>query len=276
MPANTPDYENPPVVETILGVQFEPLATFKNGHLGAFWTTLDHHEWPSVADAPVLAPQFERFGESAKWGGAGLHLKLSQEPASRLQITRRSRDQMLQLQNGRLHFNWMRGHETYPRYPAVRAGFVELLQRFQVFLENEQLGAINPNQWEVTYVNHIPKGTVWNNPDDWGFCRLMPPQQVSSRVGLESFEGEWHFLIPTQKGRLHVRWQYGQLSSGPSKDTEVVVLTLTARGPVPDSVDPIGAVLGGLDLGHETIVESFRDFASEDANRYWEIKNAGA
>ena len=70
------DYENPPVVESVLGVQFERLRGFKNAHLGAFWTTLDKKEWPVVADAPPLPPQFERFTESAKWA-KGLQIQFS-------------------------------------------------------------------------------------------------------------------------------------------------------------------------------------------------------
>jgi len=54
-----PDYVNPPVVETILGVQFERLPAFKNAHLGAFWKTLDTREWadvlPNQQDGPRQA-----------------------------------------------------------------------------------------------------------------------------------------------------------------------------------------------------------------------------
>ena len=56
-----PDYVDPPVVETILGVQFDPLASWRNAHLGVFWKTLNTDDWPNVSDAPPLQPQFERF-----------------------------------------------------------------------------------------------------------------------------------------------------------------------------------------------------------------------
>jgi hypothetical protein len=56
------DYENPPVVKTVLGVQFEPLATFSNAHLGAFWKRLDADAWPITKchsppklDRPVIS-----------------------------------------------------------------------------------------------------------------------------------------------------------------------------------------------------------------------------
>jgi hypothetical protein len=62
----SPSYLRPPVVETILGVQFKPLRGLQNAHLGAFWKTLGD-EWPTVADAPPLEPQFERFDAGGMW-----------------------------------------------------------------------------------------------------------------------------------------------------------------------------------------------------------------
>lgn len=62
-----PSYANPPVVETVLGVQFERLSGFKNGHLGAYWKSLPTGQWATVDDAPPLEPQFERFEPPARW-----------------------------------------------------------------------------------------------------------------------------------------------------------------------------------------------------------------
>ena len=47
--ANCPDYEHPPVVETVIGVQFDSLPELRNAHLGAFWkTVLDTGEWHNL------------------------------------------------------------------------------------------------------------------------------------------------------------------------------------------------------------------------------------
>ena len=86
-----PDYENPPVIETVLGVQFDRLAGFKNAHLGSFWKSLGDggdatgETWPTVTDVPPLPVQFERFGEAGAWA-KGFQFQLTQDPSSRLQI----------------------------------------------------------------------------------------------------------------------------------------------------------------------------------------------
>jgi uncharacterized protein (TIGR04255 family) len=266
-----PDYANPPVVETILGVQFDRLPAFRNAHLGAFWKSLAAEDWPTASDAPPLQPQFERFDEAARWGTPP-QIQLTQVQAGRMQLTSQSGDRMIQLQNGRLHYNWM-GQEadTYARYVNVRAGFEDALNRFLSFTKAEGVGEFRPNQWEITYLNHILKGTIWSTPADWNFFR--PLAGVPSLEGVakgESFNGEWHFIIPEKRGRLHIQWRHG-VKSG-EEEQEIIVLTLTARGPV-GTADTAG-VLDGIDAGHDAIVRAFATLMSTSANEYWGLKNA--
>ncbi len=275
-PANgpLPDYANPPVVETILGVQFEPLPDFRNAHLGAFWKTLNQNEWPKVADAPPLESQVERFSEQMEWGRMAFQFKLAQDMPNRLQVSNKDGDRMIQVQNGRLHFNWLgKAGGPYPHYGPVRDGFDWLLGQFSDYIAREKLGDLRPNQWEVTYLNHIPKGTVWKTVADWHFFSpLGAVPSVSELIEAESFGGEWHYIIPEKRGRLHVRWQHSQRQE--PKLEEIIVLNLTARGPVEDEKAGLTAALTGLDLGHDVIVRSFKDFMSKDASDYWGLKNA--
>ena len=269
-----PDYECPPVVETVLGVQFDRLSRFKNAHLGAFWRTLNRNEWPVVADAQQLASQFERFTKETKWA-RGAQLQLTQIPACRLQIRNKNSDRMIQVQNTRLHFNWLgNGGANYPRYEKVREGFEKVLRDFISFIDQEEVGEYQPNQWEVTYVNHIPQGTVWVSPSDWNFFQpLASVPTIENLIQGESFSGEWHFIIPNQRGRLHVQWQHGLGTEDQQENQEFIRLTLTARGSLTKDADVEG-VLEGLDLGRETIVRFFKNSMNDKANKHWGLKNA--
>ena len=130
-----PDYESPPVIETVLGVQFERLPGFRNGHLGAFWKSLP----PRASGQWCPMPRRWRRSSSGlnhpQSGARGLHIQLTQVPTSRLQIRTRAGNRMIQIRNGRLHFNWL-GTEgkAYPRYENVREGFVTALRAFLEFL----------------------------------------------------------------------------------------------------------------------------------------------
>jgi hypothetical protein len=176
---------------------------------------------------------------------------------------------MVQVQNGRLHYNWIgRGGQDYRRYRVVRPAFDRIYATFQQFLSHQKLGALQPNQWEVTYVNHIPKGSVWNSPADWAklFVGLPGVWGEPSEVRLESLGVTWHFEIPERRGRLHIDLKHARLAEQEVK--EVLRLTLTARGPV-DETTPLSV---GLDLGRRVIVLTFRDITCKEAWAYWELE----
>lgn len=265
-----PSYSRPPVVETVLGIQFDRLQRAKNAHFGAFWKTLGS-DWPGIMDAALLPLQLEQFEPPSGWARA-LHVQLTQDPACRLQIKNADGSRMIQVQNTRLHFNWL-GQKgvRYPRFGTVRDGFMSVLERFRRFAADSDLGDFRPNQWEVTYVNQIPQGTVWNTPADWGFFRpLASVPNIEGVIEGESFGGEWHFVIPPKRGRLHIEWQHGKASPDIRDDArDFIRLTLTARGPIDAKEDGTQATLAGLNLGRETIVLAFQRLMSDEANRNW-------
>lgn len=266
-----PSYDNPAVVETVVGMQFAPLSGFTNAHLGTFWQSLGPDDWPTVVDVPPLPMQSERFTPEAQWGKA-LRLQLSQNPSSRLQLTNSEKTRMVQLQNGRIHLNWLgQGGSNYPRYDSVREEFAASLAHLIKFADDQQIGTILPDQWEVTYVNHIPRGGIWMSPNDWSFFKpINSIPTIDGLIEAESFSGEWHFVIPEDRGRLHVNWQHAIQED--AEDSEYIRLAFTARGPVADDNDT--AVLAGIDLGHETIVCAFQRLMSDKANTEWGLNNA--
>lgn len=271
---NLPDFDRPPVVETVLGVQFEPLEKLTNAHLGSFWTQVKE-QWPHVQHAPLLRNQFERFEElHASWLSTDFQIEVTQDPSCRVMLQSAGKDKMVQIQKSRFHYNWLGGYQGhgYPKYDVVRPAFDETYKQFLTFIAAESLGVISPNQWEVTYLNHIPKGTVWSSPEDWRTVLNGLPLlgSAGNYITLENLQGEWHFEITPKRGRLHVQLMTGTRNAPDSTKRELLILKLTARGPI----DRYTSLNDGLDIGHETIVKSFREFTSETARDYWGEKRA--
>lgn len=267
-----PKYANPPVVETILGVQFDPLPGFRTVHLGAFWTSLGS-DWQNASDAAPLNPVFEKFDEGASWGELGHQLSLSSKlPPPRVQLRNSANDRMIQVQSGRFIVNWLGTQgAAYPSYETIRLDFRNYLGKFSGYLESAGLQLPLANQWEITYLNHIPQGTVWKTPVDWSFFRPLAPRGCElSQAKFETLSGEWHFAIPNARGRLHVTWQHGKRQD----DVELVVLNLTARGPCKSASLNEDLILDGLDVGRDCIVRSFSELMSADANQYWGLESA--
>lgn len=262
-------FEAPPVTETVLGVQFKALPKLTNSLLSVFWNSLGA-DWGNAEDAPPVELQFERFDAEQEWAQLGsVNLSLTPIWKNRLKITNARQDRMIQIQNGRFHYNWLKRDGDYPRYGTVRSEFDALFKAFAVFVEAKSLGKIEPDQWEVTYVNQIPKGTAWNSSADWAnlfrFARAEPLDGAALQS--ETFSARLAFEIKPKKGRLHAQIQHGLIKQE-SEKKEVVRVELTARGPV-----AAGEGFGdGLNLGRKTIVETFYQMTSKDAHKFWREK----
>ncbi len=113
---------------------------------------------------------------------------------------------------------------------------------------------------------------MWNEPGDWQ--RLFPGSATLASEGLpvrlESFGGEWHYEIEPRRGRLHVKLSHGQRSNLDQGKEEILVMTLTARGPINKVDGELTTLECGLDLGHNAIVRAFKGLTSEDAHDYWD------
>lgn len=265
-----PDFDNPPVVETVLGVQFDAVDDLTNAHLGAFWSEVKN-EWPEVQHAPPLETQFERFEEEPpSWLSAALQFQVTQDPSCRILMRNATGDRMIQVQKSRFHYNWVGGHQgrTYPRYDDVRPEFDKAYDRFLKFLKKMGIGVVTPNQWEVTYVNHVPKEVgLWESPSEWNtlFSDLPQLGDLGEIASLEGLQGEWHYEITPKKGRLHVQILSG-VQTGPSTEKrELLVMKLTARGAIDGSID----LNNGLNLGRQTIVRAFSSLISSKARTHW-------
>ncbi|UCC30924.1 MAG: TIGR04255 family protein [Phycisphaerales bacterium] len=263
-----PKFDNPPVVETVMSVQFAPLADFSPPYAGWYWKHCLGDQWTRVDLASPLPDQSERFEDEARWRRPGIRVELSPAPEPvRVQIVQDDDERMIQIQKTRFIYNWRKRGSTYPSYATLRPEFDGQLAKFSAFIEQARLGALEPNQWEMTYVNHIEKGVLWDRPDDWpnvlpGFYTVGP--SVSGRR-FESFGGEWHMVIEPNRGRLHVAVRHGKI--GEPGGAEVLVLQLTARGPL--GQEKARDLDSGLRLGHETIVRSFAAMTSDVAHRHW-------
>ena len=181
---------------------------------------------------------------------------------------------MIQVQDCRLDYNWIgRPEQEYPRYRVVRPEFDKALADFIEFVAAHELGKLAPSQWEVTYVNHMPRGTVWNTIDELAglFRSTSGPTLVPEGLLLESLGAHWHYEIKPRRGRLHVELQHSLV--GAEKKIDALVLKLTARGPIDKEMSMSKAIDEGLNLGHDVIVSSFAAMTSEAAHDFWNREN---
>jgi uncharacterized protein (TIGR04255 family) len=259
-----PDFEHPPVIEVVCGLQYKPLTNFQATTFGLFWQTV-RDDYTIVEEVAPLAPVTESYSSSTEASRVKLQL-LGTPPLPRLFFLHRDHGWLMQLQKDRFLHNWRKENEDdiYPRYPNVFKMFWDAWERFLSFCKSEEIGPPEINQLEITYINHIPAGHGWETISDLGEIfrdigwirskRFLPTPES---VGLQ-----WTFLLPESRGRLHISLKHAARVS----DNQVVLLCeLTARG-LPNVVNA-DAIKEWFDLGREWIVRGFTDIVSKDAQK---------
>jgi uncharacterized protein (TIGR04255 family) len=187
--------------------------------------------------------------------------------------------ELLQVQQDRFVRNWRRYHDgkvVYPEYfEHLRPKLVEDLGAFLAFVESENLGEVEFDQCDLTYVNQIGSEGVWSTPGEYAkvFPGLAPGLDVGPQRPLDTigFRSRQELLGPAGEfvGRLHI-----QLDSALSLPTaekpepqSLFVLQLIARGsPMGTGVD---GILAFLDFGHDAIVTTFDSITSGAMHQAW-------
>lgn len=269
MTAPLPKFDAPPVVETVLSIQFEPLPKFTGAMAGRFWQSHlmgSGNDWPVSAEVPALQDVHERFGVDVQWRQPGIQFTSPEGRSERTQIMRGDEQRMVQIQDSRLILNWKKGQAAYPSYEVLFPEYLALFQSFKAFLRDNSYPDLSLNQWEVTYVNHILKDDLWNSPDDWGdiAANLAIPRVDRAIARSESGTLQWKFIIGEDRGRLHVNSRHVKVAP---EGQEAIRLELTARGSINSGKS--ADIRGFFDLGHETIVRFFAAFTSDAAHKTW-------
>lgn len=256
-----PKFDAPPVVEVALSLQFDALPSLSAAHIGWYWKECLGASWPSVSQAHPIKDVFEKFGEEREWGKQGILIE--QGPDSlRLQFIEASDERMIQVQNTRFVYNWRKRSGDYPSFKKLLPEFEKRFDEFCMFLRKTGIGKVAPNQWELTYIDHVVQGPLWETLSDWKNISpmLCAPASVDDQL-LDSFKADWHIVIGGSKGRLRVSAQHVRVT-GP-RGPEALALNFTARGPVEDDFRE------GFKLGHEHTVRLFTEMTSKEAHRVW-------
>jgi uncharacterized protein (TIGR04255 family) len=270
-----PDFDAPPINEVVLGVQSDQL-NMATPFVGLYWARV-RDIYPKWEVQGALDQVIERFGERPQTIGPAAGLRVMDKPETpRCWFIDATGNRLIQLQQDRLIHNWRRINESdaYPRYWAVREGFAEEYRRLETFVKDERVGDLTPDWCEVTYINHIPRGSGWERHGE--LHRVF--EVISSPTGRflpEPEQGAFAFAYRIDDdtrhpvGRLHVSAKPGIRRRD---EMPLLILDLTARG------QPEGKGLEGvlrfMDRAHEWIVRGFTDLTRPAMQSLWRRRNA--
>ena len=268
-PSDLPDFSDPPVVETVLSVQFDRLNSMRTAHFGLYWNEI-REGFPKTEERGELPSVIERQSNMFP-SSVGIQFEaLEAPPAPRFWFQNFEGTELIQVQRDRFIKNWRKSGEgdKYPRYEAVKEGFERDFSKFGAFVLRHGLGEIRVNQCEVTYTNHILAEdvekshanisevfTVWRQPES-PYPGQAQDVMFVARFPITDQEGSF-------VGRLHATVQTAlRLADG----KQMFVLDLTARG-------QIGSGTDFFDLGRKWIVRSFKELTTPKMHRAWGIRS---
>jgi len=266
-------FDSPPIVEVAISVQFDPPKGINLAYLGAFWYK-HQSSMPGVKTTQPIPMANESFGTELPWIPPSLQLALTNEPDCRLQMTCPDDQWMWQVQRNRFVVNWRKRSDDYPRFKETWNQFEETWIKWLNFLEEVKLPLPVPHLWELTYVNRIPRGGLWQNTQDWP--TIFPGLwggEIASLPGtdLRGCHGQWVWESTQPPARLYIEPRPGR--SNDAANQEVLLLNLTARGACEPNSDPtnpsLNKVQAEMEFGHQWIVAAFDKIASGTAKQEW-------
>jgi len=237
-------------MEVVCGVLFGGLPALRVPYVGTFWEKV-RSDFPLVEEVPPIPAQLG--------GEEGISIQFEIAPQlPRTWMKARDDGSLLQLQRDRFLYNWKRPHtrEPYPSYEKVIAEFERYWGVFTKFIQDNELGKIEPRQYELTYVNHIQVETVpagdpvfIDHVRNDSRPRFLPPPA--------HYRYQINYDLPDGFGSL-------QISAGTSRSAAgetPIRLDMTARG-MSGAGEP-SAMRKWFDLAHDWIVNGFIDLTTE-------------
>jgi uncharacterized protein (TIGR04255 family) len=265
-----PRFAKPPVVEVAISVQFEELPRLELVDFGLFWERL-RARYPTVESHDPIPPMIERF-DRGQVRTTAFHVEEGL-PLRRCWYLSEDGTRLVQLQPDRFVLNWRKAGDdgTYPTYDRLRADFERELTGFLAFARERDLGRFEPNQCELTYVNHFHEGREGN--DVGSLPNILTAWRGESEATflpkIEDTRLAWQYRFDDERGqplgRLHVMLNSAVRTAD---DRRILALQLVGRGaPQGDGVD---GVLVFADRAHEWIVRGFTDVTTERMHELWE------
>jgi uncharacterized protein (TIGR04255 family) len=261
---NLPSYKKPPLNEVVCGVQFVPFPGFRSTHFGRFADRLQAR-YPKTEDREPLADVYE--GEQGPQVKDEL-ITLQMPPLRRVFYVDPTGNYLLQLQPSRFLSNWrkQKDSDAYPRFTAAFDRFKEGWRDLLEFAKAEGIGQPQVNQYELSYINHIPESSVPFPEGMQHYLRFFSWANIRSSQVLRAPRSgtfRFQFALSGHQGTLHVTVNHGKRMTD---QKGILLVDLTARGPARFDWSDIDEWFA---TAHATIVNGFTDMTTPEAHEIW-------
>ena len=252
-------YESPPIDEIVCGIRFDSIKELRSGHFGILWQKF-RPDFPKIEDHNLVNPvPMEDFENPDKL------------PLPRVWFIHENENELIQVQRNRFLHNWRkrRPDDEYPGYEKVVENFEKYLSCFQDFLVEENLGHLVPKQYELTYIDLIPKGQGWESP---GNLENVFPNLLSLTrrdILLSDVKSiNWQIILdlPNSLGEVSISIRTAQRISNSQELIHVEYKTISNR--------PYQPMRAWFEDAHNAITNFFSNLVSDEIQeKFWGRKS---
>ncbi len=252
-------YENPPIDEIVCGTLFDSIKKLKSGHFGILWQKF-RPDFPKIEDQNLVNPVPREDFENP-----------DRLPLPRVWFIHRDDNELIQVQRNRFLHNWRKRqpNDRYPGYEKVVENFERYLARFQEFLVEEDLGHLVPKQYELTYIDLIPKGHGWENPGDLKkvFPNLLSLTEENIVLsGVKSINWQIILDLPNSLGEVGISIRNAQRISNKQEFIHVEFKAMSNH--------PYQPMRAWFEDAHNTITALFFNLVSDEIQeKFWGRKS---
>jgi uncharacterized protein (TIGR04255 family) len=253
--SSSPDFENPPVVETSAGFHFAPIQGWTILHYGLLWDKVVGRYQKHEFNPPVMGLG-EITVDPAK-GFANLPVRVS--------FVDSSNTNLVQVQNNFILHNWRRSDplSLYQHYTVTRNSLLADWKDFRDFLSEHSLKFTQVLRCEISYFNHLVRGEDWH---DYAELSKLFPSWKGARAGGKLSTPQM-IGITASYSRPHGTLQIASQPALRRDGKEIIQLTVTATGAPSEQDD--NSLFGCLDACHQAAVGGFAEFTSEELHARW-------
>ncbi|WP_162260127.1 TIGR04255 family protein [Bosea sp. Root670] len=265
-PEHLPEFQNPPLDEVVIGIQFEPNAAYQQIFAGEVWG-LFRDRFPKVEEKPPLQPVFETFGPPTP---PQQNLQLfSGASHDRFWFLTNEGEELLQFQHDRFLHNWRRRGNVnlvYPRFEPMLDKFAGECKEIEDYFNSLEKGPLAINQCELSYIN-ILRGSLPTFAEGAKWLRFLDASNVGAT---DDFNVVFRKVIERNGGpigRLYCNAASAVVASADGGAEQAIRFDLTVRG-VP-AEPSLGGALEFMRIARDIIVQKFATLTTDSAHEAW-------
>lgn len=272
-PVPLPDFDRPPLIETVMAVHFSPVPALDSVAVLDFWRTHLLDAYPSAEERERHVPTIESFDRPAP---RVPRLEFRRGPHSPLYWLHGSTGEvLLQVQNDWLAFNWRKpGKDAdYRHYEYGEERFRRAYEQLSTHVNSISGEALDPAQIEISYINEIRAADGgWSTHDELHRVFVRAGEAADGHLPRAEAQAMMLQFIAQDDdgkpfGRLHVAAE-----AGFAHDTGEPLFALTLTFKAKPLGTDLPGVLRALDYGHDWIVGGFAELTTPAMHEIWGMK----